>query len=64
MTVENDKCAKDFLSSGYKAEELEKLKEKAIARSSVIREDEEETESLIFPLHFFDKKNLSLLSTA
>ena len=55
MTVENDKCAKDFLSSGYKAEELEELKEKAIARSSVIREDEEETESLIFPLHFFDK---------
>ena len=55
MTVENDKCAKDFLSSGYKAEELEKLKDKTIARSSVIREDEEETESLIFPLHFFDK---------
>ena len=55
MVVESKKCVSDFLNSGYKVEKLQKLKEKAIERSQNPREETVETETLVFPVHFFEK---------
>ena len=53
-SIEVDQCVKDFTNSGYDPEELTKLKEKAVTKSNVTEETEEE-DTLVFPIHFFDK---------
>ena len=50
--VEIDQCIQDFKSSGYKIDELTKLKEKAIAIVPNTPNTGEE-KLLVFPVHFF-----------
>ena len=45
----------EFINSGYNADEIENLKEKAIAKANNVREDSEQEDTLVFPVHFFDK---------
>ena len=52
-TIEIDQCIQDFVNSGYKQNELTDLKHKAINKMDNTNNNTEETEPLIFPLHYF-----------
>ena len=54
-TIEIDECVREFINSGYNAEEIAKLKEKATSKTNNVRDDTEEEDTIVFPLHFFDK---------
>ena len=52
--IELDQCVQDFIDSGYKPDDLQMLKDKAIAKNNDSRiESDEEKETLVFPVHYF-----------
>ena len=51
---ELEQCIKTFSNSGYKTEQLLKLKEKALNRISSNNGQVNNVDTLVFPLHYFD----------
>ena len=49
-TTELELCLKQFESSGYKKEKLNKLKQKAINRITETTDDDEDVDKLVFPV--------------
>ena len=60
-TIETKQCIKDFVNSGYKLELLQTLEEKAISKVANNATEEEEENTLIFAVHYFE--GLSELQT-
>ena len=50
-------CGKHFENSGYSKEKLIKLRDKAINKSKEPLIDGKKSESLVFPVHYFDGVN-------
>ena len=62
--IELDQCVQDFIDSGYKPDDLQMLKDKAIAKNNdSLIESDEEKETLVFPVHYFQnvKKSKDLI---
>ena len=55
--VELNQCMAHFEASGYNASKLVELKEKAINKASTINTRSAESDTLVFPVHFFDGVN-------
>ena len=55
--VELNQCIAHFEASGYNTSKLVELKEKAINNASTINTRSVESDTLVFPVHFFDGVN-------
>ena len=55
--IELNKCIQDFKNSGYKEDELQTMKERALIKSTdrQTQTPDDTKEELVFPLHYFDK---------
>ena len=53
-TTELELCLQHFENSGYKKEKLEELKQSAINRTNTNTNNTQESNSIAFPVHFFD----------
>ena len=47
-------CVQHFINSGYNREQLQELKQKAINKSDEATSTRDESETLVFPVHYFD----------
>ena len=54
-SVEIEQCMSDFKNSGYNQNELIKVKEKVTAHVPTTVATNEESNTLVFPVHFFDR---------
>ena len=55
QSIELEQCLRDFENRRYNEEELVKLKEKAITKTTNTVGEENTEEELVFPVHYFDK---------
>ena len=51
---ELEQCIKNFSNSGYNTEQLLKLKEKTLNRISMNNRQDNNADTLVFPLQYFD----------
>ena len=52
--TELDQCVKTFSNSGYETKQLLKLKEKALSKTYTNNTQNDNRDTLVFPLHYFD----------